>query len=337
GSIVMAKKNVHRNTTSGTDSSSSEDDEFVSSSSSSEEESASSSSSEEESASSSSSEKKEVFIWVDSNLKDIFEIDIKITWAEQKDEIVTKLLPALRKLVDKRYKVTNKELLDMLYRRWHSRHREYNIRIQGEEKIKNNKRRTAKNSKMQDKKKRRVVAANYLIQNNDNYINRYPKKDLINILKETSYHLEEWEETDPEGEWPVTIPAVVEKIKEPLDPCDDPDEIDINNLELWLEKELIVKEAVKTKTTIDPTVNLLRTKQTTLKYKRIDGNVQETGTPPNGAPSWCLNKAALERLNRSTEVPIYDWDSENDSYNGDDDDDYNNPPDIDNNNNNRVE
>jgi hypothetical protein len=82
---------------------------------------------------------------------------------------------------------------------------------------------------------------------------------------------------------------------------------------------------------------LLRTKQTTLKYKRIDGNVQETGAPPNGAPSWCLNKAALERLNRSTEVPIYDWDSENDSYNGDDDDDYNNPPDIDNSNNNRVE
>ena len=51
------------------------------------------------------------------------------TWAEQKDEIVTKLLPALRKLVDKRYKVTNKELLDMLYGRWRSRHREYNIRI----------------------------------------------------------------------------------------------------------------------------------------------------------------------------------------------------------------
>ncbi|PKK65110.1 hypothetical protein RhiirC2_786602 [Rhizophagus irregularis] len=311
----MAKKNVHRNTTSGTDSSSSEDDEFVSSSSSSEEESASSSSSEEVvkylDSRSYKKLKAKVFIWVDSDLKDIFEIDIKITWAEQKDEIVTKLLLALRKL------------------------------IQGEEKIKNNKRRTAKNSKMQDKKKRRVVAANYLIQNNNNYINRYPKKDLINILKETGYHSEEWEETDPEGEWPVTIPAVVEKIKEPLDPCDDPDEIDINNpgkrinckrsgqnqnnLRLLLHKR------------IDPTVNLLRTKQTTLKYKRIDGNVQETGAPPNGAPSWYLNKAALERLNCSTEVPIYDWDSENDSYNGDDDDDYNNPPDIDNNNNNRVE
>jgi hypothetical protein len=81
---------------------------------------------------------------------------------------------------------------------------------------------------------------------------------------------------------------------------------------------------------------LLKTKQATLKYKRIDGYVQETGMPPKGAPSWCLNKVALERLNRSTEkVPIYDRDSENDSYNGDDDnydDDNNSPDDIDNNN-----
>lgn len=80
---------------------------------------------------------------------------------------------------------------------------------------------------------------------------------------------------------------------------------------------------------------MLKTKQATLKYKRIDGYVQETGMPPIGAPSWCLNKVALERLNRSTEeVPIYDWDSEDGSYNGDDnyDDDNNSPDDIDNNN-----
>lgn len=76
---------------------------------------------------------------------------------------------------------------------------------------------------------------------------------------------------------------------------------------------------------------MLRTKQTTLKYKRIDNHVQETGMPPNGAPNWCLNKESLERLNRSTEVPIYDWDSENASYNDDND---NIPPDVDNNNNN---
>ncbi|PKY33084.1 hypothetical protein RhiirB3_451730 [Rhizophagus irregularis] len=203
----MAKKNVHRrNRTSGTDSSSSKDDEFVSSSSSSEEVV------KYLDLRSYKRLKEKVFIWIDSDLKDVFEIDVKITWAEQKDNIVTKLLPALHKLVDKRYKVTNKELLDMLYGRWRSRHREYNIRIQGEEKIKSNKRRTAKNSKMQDKKKRRVIATNYLIQNNDKYINRYPKEDLVNILKETGYHSEEWKETDPESEWPVVIPVCKEKI-----------------------------------------------------------------------------------------------------------------------------
>ncbi|PKY34610.1 hypothetical protein RhiirB3_454490 [Rhizophagus irregularis] len=56
---------------------------------------------------------------------------------------------------------------------------------------------------------------------------------------------------------------------------------------------------------------------------------------PIGAISWCINKVVLERLNRSTkEVPIYDWDSEDGSYNGDDnyDDNNNSPDDIDNNN-----
>ncbi|CAB4429269.1 unnamed protein product [Rhizophagus irregularis] len=157
------------------------------------------------------------------------------------------------------------------------------------------------------------------------------------LKEKTGYHSEEWEETDPESEWPVVIPAVIEKIREPLNPDDDPDEIDPNDLELWLEKDLTIKEALRLllhKRT-DPTVNLLKTKQATLKYKRIDGYVHETGMPPIGAPSWCLNKVALERLNRSTEeIPIYDWDSEDGSYNGDDnyDDDNNSPDDIDNNN-----
>ncbi|CAB4430926.1 unnamed protein product [Rhizophagus irregularis] len=131
---------------------------------------------------------------------------------------------------------------------------------------------------------------NYLIQNNDKYINRYPKEDLVNILKETGYHSEEWEETDPESEWPVVIPVVIEKIIEPLNPDDDPDEIDPNDLELWF----LTRESTQ-----------------------LD------------------SLGALERLNRSTEeVPIYDWDSEDGSYNGDDnyDDDNNSPDDIDNNN-----
>lgn len=38
----------------------------------------------------------------------------------------------------------------MLYGRWRSRHRVKNIESQGEEKVKNNKRRVAKNTRMQD-------------------------------------------------------------------------------------------------------------------------------------------------------------------------------------------
>ena len=47
-----------------------------------------------------------------------------------------------------------------------------------------------------DKKKRRAKAANHLIENRDKYIRRYPEKDLARILKDSSYHSEEWEETD---------------------------------------------------------------------------------------------------------------------------------------------
>lgn len=32
----------------------------------------------------------------------------------------------------------------------------------------------------------------------DKYINRYPEKDLVQILKESGYHSSEWEETDLE-------------------------------------------------------------------------------------------------------------------------------------------
>jgi hypothetical protein len=68
---------------------------------------------------------------------------------EQKENIITKLLPPLYKLVNKKYSITNAKLLKMLYGRWRSRHRVSNIKKQGEEKIKQNKRRAKKNSKMQ--------------------------------------------------------------------------------------------------------------------------------------------------------------------------------------------
>jgi hypothetical protein len=92
---------------------------------------------------------KEVFIWTDSELKDLYEIDDKLTWVEQKEEIITKLLPPLYKLVNKKYNVTNSELLKMLYGRWRSRHRVYNIKLQGKEQMRKHRRRVNKNSKMQ--------------------------------------------------------------------------------------------------------------------------------------------------------------------------------------------
>ena len=59
-----------------------------------------------------------------------------------------KLLPPLYKLVNKRYKVSNNDLLKMLYGRWRSRHRINNIETQGEERVKQNKRRVVKNTRL---------------------------------------------------------------------------------------------------------------------------------------------------------------------------------------------
>lgn len=38
------------------------------------------------------------------------------------------------------------------------------------------------------------------MQNNDNYIRKYPESDLVRILKDSAYHSEEWEETDSDDE-----------------------------------------------------------------------------------------------------------------------------------------
>jgi len=83
-------------------------------------------------------------------------IDDKLTWAEQKEDIITKLISPLYKLVNKKYDVTNGKLLSMLYGRWRSRHRLKNIENQGEKQLKNNKRRVAKNTR------RQAVNINYI-------------------------------------------------------------------------------------------------------------------------------------------------------------------------------
>ncbi|CAG8537333.1 5572_t:CDS:2, partial [Gigaspora rosea] len=106
---------------------------------------------------------------------DIYYIDEKLTWTDQKNDIITKLLPALCKEVNKKYNVSQQELLKMLYGRWRARHREFNIRKQGDEQVERNRRRKAKNSM---KKQRRVRAIDYLLAMKDPHIMKYPQSDL---------------------------------------------------------------------------------------------------------------------------------------------------------------
>lgn len=79
---------------------------------------------------------------------------------------------------------------------------------------------------------------------------------------------------------------------------------------------------------------MLRKNQSTLRFKRVRPR-NETDIPPIGAPSWCLNEAALERFNRSKyNIPRYDYDTEDyDDINTNDTDD-NNTNDTDDNNEN---
>ncbi|CAB4491856.1 unnamed protein product [Rhizophagus irregularis] len=73
--------------------------------------------------------KKEVFIWVDSEFKDIYEIDSDL---------------------NKKYNVSNSDILKMLHGRWRSRHCVSNIKKQGDDKMKMDRRRFKKNSRTMD-------------------------------------------------------------------------------------------------------------------------------------------------------------------------------------------
>jgi hypothetical protein len=86
------------------------------------------------------------------------------------------------------------------------------------------------------------------LKGQDRHIRKYPEKDLLEILKESGYHSEEWEESDPEENWEIIQPARIETIREPRYPDDDDIE-DEDDPELWIEKDIIIEEAVKKKTT----------------------------------------------------------------------------------------
>ncbi|RHZ82089.1 hypothetical protein Glove_114g65 [Diversispora epigaea] len=99
----------------------------------------------------------------------VYQINNHLTWAAQKHDVITKLLPLLKRKINKKYKVTGAEIIKMLQRCHRSCHR---------------------------KKKRRRRAVDFMMQGGNKYIKRYLKKDLIKILNNSSYHLEEWKETN---------------------------------------------------------------------------------------------------------------------------------------------
>ena len=64
---------------------------------------------------------------------------------------------------------------------------------------------------------------------------------------------------------------------------------------------------------IDPTVKLMKKKQSQLKYKRAQED-QTTSVPPIGIPSWCLNRETLEKFNCATDnILIYDYNTDKDN------------------------
>jgi len=55
----------------------------------------------------------------------------------------------------------------------------------------------------------------------------------------------------------------------------------------------------------------MRTKQPTLRRRRVQIDKNTASVPPIGAPSWCLNDEALRKFNRSDEdIPDYDYNTE---------------------------
>jgi hypothetical protein len=177
------------------------------------------------------------------------------------------------------------------------------------------------------------VATNYLLEGNDKYIRKYPEEDLVRILKDSSYHSEEWEETDSEedsdkenGETITEKSAVKTSIhiyeiwwRSPA-VCIIIIYIFFGLLFIVLLRNCLIyllKLQRLLHDRIDPTVNLLRKKEDQMRKKRVQRCKSVTNLPPKGVPSWCLNRQALEKLNRSTNnIPVYDYsdtDEEHDS------------------------
>lgn len=76
-----------------------------------------------------------------------YPIKPECTWVEQRDFIITKLLPRLSKILNKKYTVSDTDLLEMIHVRWETRHRVHRTIVKGNRK--KELRRMKKNTDMQ--------------------------------------------------------------------------------------------------------------------------------------------------------------------------------------------
>jgi hypothetical protein len=82
----------------------------------------------------------------ESKYKYKYPIKKELTWIEQKDFVITKILPKISKIINDKYKVSNYEIMEMLRMRWRSRHNTWQIEQRGDKKRED--RRKKKNNEM---------------------------------------------------------------------------------------------------------------------------------------------------------------------------------------------
>ncbi|CAG8678351.1 8522_t:CDS:2, partial [Dentiscutata erythropus] len=203
-----------------------------------------------------------------SDLYSIYQIQKELTWEVQKNDILTKLLPPLKRKINKKYKVTSADIVQMLQRCHRSQHHEYNIETKGEDFVKRNSRRATKNTAMSN--------------GGDKYIKRYPKKDLEKILNDTGYHSEEWEETDDEELMTTTTTTLLS-----------------SSAVARTTSSLSSSEARPTiiDSDYDIVIRICK-KQNKPRIRNIVSKIHREINPPKGAPSWTLSEEALISENR---------------------------------------
>ncbi|RHZ77334.1 hypothetical protein Glove_181g29 [Diversispora epigaea] len=293
--------------------------------------------------------RKELFLVYNSKYKTKYLIKPELTWVEQRDFIITKLLPCLSKIMNKKYTVSDTDLLEMIHTRWETRHQIHRTIVKGNRKIEL--RRLRKNTDMQKKKKLRNRAAEYLFQGGDEKLALYPRKEVKKILNETEYHSEEWEMTDEEYEYGEgSFGDANNRDNDNRNNNDDNNRNNDNNNDNDNNRNNNYDDDNNNSnsnsnssnrsrgTTAATSVISMRQKTTSiyikdkwwkseslkkLLHKRIDP-VIDIAEILKGAPIWTLSREALEHLNWvNRDIPIYNPDEDNDNNEEEEDNDNN--------------